>query len=225
MTAAFPHATAPTATNATNATTGPEASPALVPPSVALTTSLTNWKPVSAAQMLLKDEYLDFIRRVDAPLERSGGPEHITASCFVFTPDLAKVLLCFHKKGQFWVQLGGHVETADSSVALGALREAREEGGIADLTSLGSDPVDLNRHGLGSSFGSCRVHWDIGYAAIASPDAIPVTSDESEDVAWWPVDALPQNVPPMFAERLHTVLVQTALVQTALEQSRATTAR
>lgn len=168
----------------------------------------------------LRDEYLRFIGSMDAPLARSGGPEHITASCFVFTPDLANVLLCFHRKGQFWVQLGGHVEALDPSVASAALREAHEEGGIVDLAPLGSHPVDVNRHALSSSYGTCRVHWDIGYAAIAQPGAIPVTSEESEDVAWWPVDALPDNVPPMFAERLATVLAQTAIVQTTTSQTR-----
>jgi 8-oxo-dGTP pyrophosphatase MutT (NUDIX family) len=193
MTTALPHATAPAS------------------PVAELTTSIIAWNPVSAEQNLLKAEYLDFLRRVDLPLARSGGPEHITASCFVFTPDHRNILLCFHKKGQFWVQLGGHIEDTDPSVAASALREAVEEGGIVALRALGSDPVDLNRHGLGSSFGACRVHWDIGYAAIASANSLPVTSDESEDVAWWPVDALPQNVPPMFAERLHTALTQTRI--------------
>jgi len=181
-------------------------------PAAALTESLLTWSPVSEAQETLTAEYLDFLNRVDAPLERSGGPEHITASCFVFTPGLDSVLLCFHKKGQFWVQLGGHIESGDTSVAAAAFREAFEEGGIGDLAPLGTHPVDLNRHGLGSSFGACRVHWDIGFAAVAPPDSIPVTSDESEDVAWWPIDALPENVPPMFADRLHTVLAQARAV-------------
>jgi 8-oxo-dGTP pyrophosphatase MutT (NUDIX family) len=177
-----------------------------------LEASLAGWDPISAVQAGLRDDYLTFLGSMESPLSRNGGSEHVTASCFVFTPDLSSVLLCFHKKGQFWVQLGGHVEKADASVPEGALREAREEGGIDDLVPLGAHPVDLDRHGLSGSFGTCRVHWDIGYAAVAPADALPVTSDESEDVAWWPVNELPASVPPMFAERLRVALAQARVV-------------
>src|SRR5665811_1849561 len=102
-------------------------------------------------------------------LARKGGPEHLTGSCFVLTPDLSRVLLCFHRKGQFWVQLGGHVEPGDASVAAAAYREAREEGGITDLRPFGSMPLDVDRHSLSSGFGACRVHWDCLLYTSPSP--------------------------------------------------------
>ena len=171
---------------------------------------LRDWMPVAPGQAVLRDEYLGFVLGApEAALERHGGPEHVTGSCFVFTPDLTRVLLCFHKKGRFWVQLGGHVEPADGSVADAAFREAREECGINDLVPVGGGILDLDRHGLGGGF-SCRAHWDVGFAAIARPEAAAVASDESEDVAWWPVKALPDNVPPRFASRLAGVLTELA---------------
>ena len=63
-------------------------------------------------------------------------------------------------------------------------------------------PLDLDRHGLGGGFGRCSRHWDVGYGAIADPSAPVAVSDESDDVAWFPVDALPERIPPGFAERL-----------------------
>ena len=175
-----------------------------------LTTRLRQWLPVSAAQGALRTEYLDFITASPAAaLDRNGGPEHVTGSCFVFTADLERVLLCFHRKGQFWVQLGGHVEAADGSVAETAYREAREECGIPDLAPLGAGIVDVDRHALGGGF-SCSVHWDVGFAAVARADAAPAASHESEDVAWWPVTALPENVPPHFAQRVAGVLAELA---------------
>ena len=173
--------------------------------------TLRAWSPASADQDALRKEYLAFVETGGAPaLAREGGPEHLTGSCFVFTPDLAHVLLCFHRKGQFWVQVGGHIEPGDDSVVLGALREAREESGIATLTSADARPFDLHRHELSARFGTCRVHWDTGYVAFAAPGSIPVTSDESEDVAWFEVSDLPDQTPPDFPERLATVLAELA---------------
>jgi len=170
---------------------------------------LSAWTPVHGAQDALRHEYIDFIStHGDGSVRRANGPEHLTASCFVFDAGLSNVLLCFHKKGQFWVQLGGHIEANDPSVAAAAFREALEEGGIADLVAAVQTPLDVDRHGLGDGFGSCSVHWDLGYVAIAPTDAAPSVSDESEAVAWWPVDALPGNVPPGFGRRLAGVLAE-----------------
>ncbi|WP_236720185.1 NUDIX hydrolase [Rathayibacter sp. VKM Ac-2630] len=174
----------------------------MIPRAAALAHDLQEWA-APAPLVDLRDEYLAFLaEHGEASLERTLGPEHITASCFVLSPELDRVLLCFHGKGRFWVQLGGHIEPGDPSVADAALREAREESGVASLAPLGSLPLDLDRHGLGGGFGRCSRHWDIGYGAIADPSAPVVVSDESEDVAWFPVDALPEEVPPGFAERL-----------------------
>ena len=174
--------------------------------------ALATWHPQSPPQSELRDEYIAFVTAGGAAsLDRDGGAEHVTASCFILSPGLDRVMLCFHKKGQFWVQMGGHIEASDSSVAAGALREAREERGVVDLIALGGGMLlDLDRHALSSTFGSCRVHWDVGFGAIAPDDVEIAVSDESEDVAWWPVDALPLNVPTGFGDRLAGVLRELA---------------
>lgn len=198
---------------------------------------LRGWHPAVSEQESLRAEYLAFVLdRAEAAFDRESGAEHITASCFVFTPDRANVLLCFHKKGRFWVQLGGHIEADDASVASAALREAREESGIDAIQPIsaaaaGSAPavsaplaavltdsalrsnvqddamlVDVDRHSLSAGFVRCAVHWDVGYAAVAAFGSVPAASDESEDVRWWPVDALPGHVPDGFTQRMARVL-------------------
>lgn len=153
-----------------------------------------------------RTSYLSFIRTGgDDAFRRDGGAEHITASCFVFSPDLAQVLLCFHRKGRFWVQFGGHVELDDESVAGAALREAREESGVTRLELLTDAIADLDRHDLTTGFG-CAAHWDVGFVAIASVDLPLVVSDESDDVRWFSLDALPEHVPSGFAARVDRVL-------------------
>ena len=172
---------------------------------------LTSLRALPASEP--RDEYLRFLDDLgDAAMRRDGGPEHVTGSCFVFSPDFDHVLLCFHRKGQFWVQFGGHLEPNDATVAEAAQREAREESGIGDLvllssaTSPVSSPVlmDLDRHELHGGF-SCAAHWDVGFAAVVSPDAVFTVSEESEDVRWFPIDNLPAQVPAGFGARLDQV--------------------
>lgn len=165
---------------------------------------LRSWTPRDDDQAALRDDYLEFIdQRGTSALTRESGRDHVTASCFVFTADLSRVLLCFHRKAQAWVQLGGHIDAGDASVAAAAFREAVEEGGL-EVRPLTRLPLDVDRHALGSGFASCDLHWDIGYGAVAV-DGEPVVSDESEHVAWWPVDALPTNTPPGFSRRIRRV--------------------
>ena len=167
---------------------------------------LRSWYPKEASQESLKREYLGFIERPgDGSLDRDGGREHVTASCFIFTPDLENVLLCFHKKARFWVQVGGHIEPEDVSVSAAAIREAIEESGIPDITLIAATPMDLDRHDLGAGFIRCDVHWDVGFAAIATGDAIPVTSDESDGVRWWPLGSLPPEIPYGLTERVNQI--------------------
>jgi 8-oxo-dGTP pyrophosphatase MutT (NUDIX family) len=166
-------------------------------------TDLSRWKTADDAQAALKDEYRAFIgRNPAASVERDLSRQHLTASAFVFSPDLEQVLLCFHRKGNFWVQLGGHIESSDRSVHAASLREAREEGGIEDLEPVTLEPLDLDRHDLGAGFVHCHTHWDVGFGFTTSASSEPRVSDESTAVRWWPVVAPPDEIPPGFVTRL-----------------------
>ncbi|GAA3560424.1 hypothetical protein GCM10022197_14890 [Microlunatus spumicola] len=167
-----------------------------------LVRELEGWPAPTPGLAQLRREYLDLVssRGVEA-LRRGGGPDHLTASCFVFSADLERTLLCFHRKGRFWVQTGGHVEATDGSIPEAALREAREESGLAGLR-LVPGVLDLDRHELGAAFGACRTHWDVGFAALTTTDEQPRVSDESEQVAWFPVGDLPTPLAGRVASRL-----------------------
>ena len=158
-----------------------------------------------APKATARNAFAEFVhRRGDAALWKSGGPEHLTASCFVFSDDLRQVLLTHHRKGGFWVQFGGHLEADDSSLADAARREGREESGIGDLQLICNRVIDLDRHELHGGF-TCAAHWDVGFVAVTSPGAAVAVSSESLDVRWFHVEVLPAATPSGFAARLAAV--------------------
>jgi len=153
--------------------------------------TLREWSAPDAEQDALRTAYVAHLEAHQAGVWKDGGPAHLTASAMVLDADGGRVLLTLHRKGGFWAQTGGHLEPRDATLADAALREATEESGVAGLRIVGRGPVDLDRHALSSAFGTCREHLDVRYAVVAPPDAEPVVSDESDDVAWFPADELP----------------------------------
>lgn len=167
---------------------------------------VTEFQPRSERERAAQADFASFFPDDSGPVSRDSGPDHATASCVVFDRTLTRTLLVFHGKGRFWVQPGGHAEDGDESIVDAALRELREETGIVAATPTTPLVYDLDHHGLSSRFGRCASHLDIGVAVIVDPELALTVSDESEDVRWWPVDALPAEVPPQLEPRLAGLL-------------------
>ena len=64
---------------------------------------------------------------------RRALPLHVTASALIVHPPTGRVLLRWHQRQQAWLQVGGHGDPGESDPLAIALREAREETGLADL--------------------------------------------------------------------------------------------
>ncbi|MFC6705590.1 NUDIX hydrolase [Flexivirga alba] len=147
----------------------------------------------------VRDAFEAHLASYDDGMWRDGPPEHFTASAVVFSADGSHVLLVLHKKAKLWLQPGGHFEAGDRTVAGAALREAAEESGINGLTPV-PGALFLHRHDLAATFGRCTAHWDLRIAAVAPEGATITVSDESDDVRWWPVAALPEPTDPDLAD-------------------------
>ncbi|GAA2602377.1 NUDIX hydrolase [Actinomadura fulvescens] len=150
---------------------------------------LTSWQAPDPQQDRLRH---DFLRHLDEYADgtwRECVPGHITASTLVLDATGVQVLLTLHSKIKVWLQLGGHCEPDDVTLAEAALREATEESGIPGLV-LRPEPVQLDRHAV-----RCHPegswHLDVQYVAYAPENARHAISDESDDLRWFPAERLP----------------------------------
>jgi 8-oxo-dGTP pyrophosphatase MutT (NUDIX family) len=149
---------------------------------------LTAWRAPDDGQRRLRDEFIEHLAAHANGVWRECGAGHITASTAVLDTTRTRVLLTLHAKLKLWLQLGGHCEPGDPTLAAAALREATEESGIDGLTLL-PGPVRLDRHRVPCQGGT--YHLDVQYTAIAPDGARERASAESDELRWFGTGALP----------------------------------
>jgi 8-oxo-dGTP pyrophosphatase MutT (NUDIX family) len=142
-----------------------------------------------------------FVRRFlrdhphDAHL-RSQPLGHLTGSGFVLDSTRTRVLLLHHGKLRRWLQPGGHGE-GELDPRLIALREIEEETGLAagDLQAFPHERLlDVDVHSIPPRPGEPgHPHLDLRYGFVARPGALARLSEESTDLRWFPLDALPAD--------------------------------
>lgn len=153
---------------------------------------LSDWRAPDRGQDSLRHAVLSFLHARDDACRRECAPGHVTASAAVLDDPGRRVLLTLHPRLGRWVQLGGHCEDTDTDIVAAALREATEESGIANLRLI-PELVAVHVHPITCSLGVPTRHLDLQFVAHAPPGAQIALSDESVDLQWWPVDALPEN--------------------------------
>lgn len=172
---------------------------------------LRDWTAPDPTQEALRRRYAEHLAAHPDGLTRTCRPDHLTASTLVLDPGAGEVALTLHAKAGRWFQMGGHLEPQDADLPAAALREATEESGLAGLV-LDPVPVQLSEHEVpfcGGPLPDGRVvhHLDVRFVALADRRETPQASEESLDVRWWPLDALPNLDPDL------TDLVRLALAR------------
>ena len=144
--------------------------------------ALTGWTATSEDADFARQRTLELLSVGPVALTRAHRAGHVTASTMIVDPD-GRLLLCLHGRMNLWMQLGGHCEPGDETLAAAALREATEESGLAGLR-LDPNPID-------GGPASQSVHFDIRFVAFAPSGAVARISDESADLAWFAPHSLP----------------------------------
>ena len=116
---------------------------------------------------------LDFVARHPDPFDRRIREGHLTGSAFVVAGDGTRVLLLHHRKLDRWLQPGGHADPGETSGEAVALREVREETGLAavHLHPAAPRPLDVDVHEIPARPGEpAHAHLDLRYLAVAEGD-------------------------------------------------------
>ncbi|MFV1363152.1 NUDIX domain-containing protein [Mycolicibacterium elephantis] len=154
--------------------------------------TLRGWRAPDPGQDTLRHAVLAFLAARPDGCLRECEPGHVTGSALVLDHTGSKALLTLHPRVGRWLQLGGHCEPTDDTIVAAALREAAEESGIDGLRI---DPVlaALHVHPVTCSLGVPTRHLDMQFIVHAPEGAEISCSDESLDLRWWPLDALPDD--------------------------------
>jgi 8-oxo-dGTP pyrophosphatase MutT (NUDIX family) len=144
--------------------------------------------PADAKETADRSAMLAFLAALPAPFSSEQPKAHFTASALVVDAGRTRTCLVLHRKLGLWLQPGGHVEPADASIGLAALREVREETGLE--TRLAAErPVHLDIHEIPDRPDRpAHLHLDVRFLAVAGGEELTL-SHESTDVRWWRLDA------------------------------------
>lgn len=155
---------------------------------------LSGWAATSEEADVARKRTLELLGDGPVALTRAHRAGHVTASTMIVGAD-GRVLLCLHGRMKLWMQLGGHCEPGDATLAVAALREATEESGLAGLL-LDPVPIDVDIHPVrcrpaGGEPAGPTHHFDVRFLAIAPASVIEQVSDESSALGWFTTDTLP----------------------------------
>ncbi len=136
----------------------------------ALIELLGRHRPRDAAEAADLERMRTYARELPEPLSRDQPGAHFTASALVVDPARERTLLVRHRKLGRWLQPGGHVEPGDASLLEAALREAREETGLA-VEPAAAVPLDVDVHEIPARNGTpAHLHLDVRFLLVADGD-------------------------------------------------------
>ena len=169
---------------------------------------LRAFEAVTPAEAQARARTLAFLDSHPDGVDATCQAGHVTATALVLSEDGRRTLLTLHARIGEWLELGGHLEPDDADLAAASLREGIEESGIADLHQQPGILTVAVHENLPCRRAPGTTHYDVYYVLTAPPDAREHISDESLDLRWFDVDALPEPLARGVAEVLALALAR-----------------
>lgn len=143
---------------------------------------------------------------------RENETAHMTVSAWVVNRDRTKVLMAYHNIFDSWSWLGGHADGQRDLLAV-ALREVREESGLAEVHPVSGDLFSLeiltvDGHEKRGRYVSSHLHINVTYLVEADDrEPLAVKPDENSAVAWFDrEEAVRVSSEPWFRARIYAKL-------------------
>lgn len=167
---------------------------------------VTAFVPRTPAEELARARTLAFLAEHPDGVAATCQPGHVTATALVLSRDRRRTLLTLHARIGSWIELGGHLEPDDADLAAASLREGIEESGIPDLAQEPGILTIVVHEDLPCRRAPGTTHYDVYYVLTAPDGAQETISDESLDLGWFAVDALPEPLGDGVADVLELAL-------------------
>jgi 8-oxo-dGTP pyrophosphatase MutT (NUDIX family) len=159
---------------------------------------------------------LEFMKRHPDVLTRANLAGHLTSSVFIMNVKKTKVLFGFHNIYQSWGWFGGHHDGMEDCLEV-ALKEAREETGIAVYESIPSAPISLdvitvNNHYKNGEFIPDHLHLNVTYGLLTSEKQVLTYNDqEHSGIKWFLIEEYLDHVKEERMKPIYQKIVQRML--------------
>ncbi len=173
---------------------------------------LERYQPQNEQETRDREEILRRLKSGEKLFGRDNLSAHVTASAWVVSPDRSRVLLAYHDLYGSWAWLGGHAD-GETDLLRVALREVREESGLADVRPVSGeiDSVEIlavSGHEKKGQYVPSHLHLNVTFLLEADPSqSIRAKPGENSRVAWFsPEEALHASSEAWFRERIYPKL-------------------
>lgn len=154
---------------------------------------IKNFIPSNEQEVKDKEMFLYYQDCFDDVLTRNNEVAHLTSSAFVVNETRDKALMIYHNIYNSWAWTGGHAD-GDSDLLEVAIREAKEETGIANVKPIINDIFTIDilpvlGHEKRGKYVSAHVHLSVAYLLEGNDnEKLFIKADENSNVKWIPLD-------------------------------------
>ena len=178
-----------------------------------LKNNIEKFIPYNEQEEVDKKIMLNYIKDFDDVLTRQNEYGHFTSSAFVLNKDRSKILMAYHRIYNSWAWVGGHSD-GDNDLLYVAMKEAKEETGIKNVTPISKDIysleiINVNGHEKRGKYVASHVHLNVTYLLEADEnEAIHIKEDENSGVKWVPItDVLETTSEPWVRDRVYAKII------------------